>query len=79
MAAELSKIDGRAGHLRERFHTYGVPNGELLKGSPGQWIETLGSFARELGFDTFIFWPDGGPLHQLERFAEEVVPALLRR
>jgi alkanesulfonate monooxygenase SsuD/methylene tetrahydromethanopterin reductase-like flavin-dependent oxidoreductase (luciferase family) len=52
--------------------------GDLLNGPPEQWIETLVSFARELGFDTFIFWPDEEPLHQLERFAEEVVPALRR-
>jgi alkanesulfonate monooxygenase SsuD/methylene tetrahydromethanopterin reductase-like flavin-dependent oxidoreductase (luciferase family) len=55
-----------------------MPTGELLKGTPEQWIATLGSFARELGFDTFIFWPDKEPLHQLERFAGEVVPALRR-
>ncbi len=55
-----------------------TPTGDLLKGPPEQWIETLGRFARELGFDTFIFWPDEEPLHQLERFAEEVVPALRR-
>ena len=55
-----------------------TPTRDLLKGSPEQWIETLASFARELGFDTFIFWPEEEPLDQLERFAEEVVPALRR-
>jgi alkanesulfonate monooxygenase SsuD/methylene tetrahydromethanopterin reductase-like flavin-dependent oxidoreductase (luciferase family) len=55
-----------------------TPTGDLLKGPPEQWIATLESFARELGFDTFIFWPDDEPLHQLERFAEEVAPALRR-
>nr|MDQ3822779.1 LLM class flavin-dependent oxidoreductase [Actinomycetota bacterium] len=53
-------------------------SGDLLKGPPEQWIETLARFAHELGFDTFVFWPDEEPLHQLERFAEEVVPALRR-
>ncbi len=52
--------------------------GELLKGPPDQWIETLASFADELGFDTFIFWPEEEPLDQLERFAEEIIPALRR-
>ena len=55
-----------------------TPTRDLLKGSPEQWVETLASFARELGFDTFIFWPEEEPLDQLERFAEEVVPALRR-
>ena len=40
------------------------------------WVETLGGFALELGFDTFVFWPNDEPLDQLQRFAEEVVPAL---
>lgn len=48
----------------------------LLDGPPGHWIETLTGFAAELGFDTFVFWPDEEPLVQLERFAREVVPAL---
>jgi alkanesulfonate monooxygenase SsuD/methylene tetrahydromethanopterin reductase-like flavin-dependent oxidoreductase (luciferase family) len=52
------------------------PTNALLDGSPEHWVETLTRFAEELGFDTFVFWPDEEPLLQLERFAEEVVPAL---
>ena len=55
--------------------TDGTRNG-LLKGPPEHWVETLTEFASELGFDTFVFWPDDGPLEQLQRFAEQVVPAL---
>jgi hypothetical protein len=52
---------------------------DLLKGPPEHWSETLSGFALELGFDTFVFWPgEEQPLAQLERFAEEVVPALRR-
>ena len=49
---------------------------ELLVGPPEHWIETLTSFARDLGFDTFVFWPSGEPEEQLERFATEVAPPL---
>ncbi len=48
----------------------------LVTGPPRHWIETLTGFATELGFDTFVFWPDEEPLRQVERFATEVVPAL---
>jgi alkanesulfonate monooxygenase SsuD/methylene tetrahydromethanopterin reductase-like flavin-dependent oxidoreductase (luciferase family) len=48
----------------------------LLEGPPEHWVETLTGFAVELGFDTFVFWPADEPLEQLERFAQEVVPAL---
>jgi alkanesulfonate monooxygenase SsuD/methylene tetrahydromethanopterin reductase-like flavin-dependent oxidoreductase (luciferase family) len=51
---------------------------DLLNGPPEHWIETLRRFALELGFDTFVFWPEDEPLAQLERFAEEVVPAVRR-
>jgi alkanesulfonate monooxygenase SsuD/methylene tetrahydromethanopterin reductase-like flavin-dependent oxidoreductase (luciferase family) len=52
------------------------PTDGLLKGAPEHWVETLGEFAEELGFDTFVFWPDGEPLAQLDRFAQEIVPVL---
>jgi alkanesulfonate monooxygenase SsuD/methylene tetrahydromethanopterin reductase-like flavin-dependent oxidoreductase (luciferase family) len=48
----------------------------LLQGPPEHWIETLSGFARDLGFDTFVFWASGDQLEQVERFACEVVPAL---
>jgi alkanesulfonate monooxygenase SsuD/methylene tetrahydromethanopterin reductase-like flavin-dependent oxidoreductase (luciferase family) len=46
----------------------------LLTGPPVHWIETLSGFAGELGFDTFVFWPEADTAGQLERFAAEVVP-----
>jgi alkanesulfonate monooxygenase SsuD/methylene tetrahydromethanopterin reductase-like flavin-dependent oxidoreductase (luciferase family) len=48
----------------------------LLQGPPEHWIETLGGFARDLGFDTFVFWPGEDHVAQVERFAREVAPAL---
>jgi alkanesulfonate monooxygenase SsuD/methylene tetrahydromethanopterin reductase-like flavin-dependent oxidoreductase (luciferase family) len=47
----------------------------LLHGPPAHWIEALTSFAG-LGFDTFVFWPDGDVLPQIERFAQEVAPGV---
>jgi alkanesulfonate monooxygenase SsuD/methylene tetrahydromethanopterin reductase-like flavin-dependent oxidoreductase (luciferase family) len=52
------------------------PTQGLLQGPPEHWIETLTGFAEELGFDTLIFWPADEPQAQLERFAQEIVPAL---
>jgi alkanesulfonate monooxygenase SsuD/methylene tetrahydromethanopterin reductase-like flavin-dependent oxidoreductase (luciferase family) len=49
---------------------------ELLVGPAEHWLETLTGFARGLGFDTFVFWPNEEPEEQLERFATDVVPAL---
>jgi alkanesulfonate monooxygenase SsuD/methylene tetrahydromethanopterin reductase-like flavin-dependent oxidoreductase (luciferase family) len=52
------------------------PTRGLLDGPPEHWVETLTGFAIELGFDTFVFWPDDDQLDQVERFAQEVVPRL---
>lgn len=41
-----------------------------------EWIETLTSWAVELGFDTFVFWPITDAQDQLRVFADEVVPAV---
>jgi alkanesulfonate monooxygenase SsuD/methylene tetrahydromethanopterin reductase-like flavin-dependent oxidoreductase (luciferase family) len=52
------------------------PASEQLHGPPDHWIETLTSFAVELGFDSFIFWPQDDVLGQIERFAQDVVPGV---
>jgi hypothetical protein len=55
----------------------GAEPGGVLEGPVSLWIETLTSFAVELGFDTFVLWPGGeDPARQLGLFAEEVVPAV---
>jgi alkanesulfonate monooxygenase SsuD/methylene tetrahydromethanopterin reductase-like flavin-dependent oxidoreductase (luciferase family) len=48
---------------------------ERLHGPPEHWVETLADLI-DLGFDTFVLWPDGDVRAQLERFAGEVAPAL---
>ena len=47
-----------------------------LQGPPSLWVETLAGWATEIGFDTFVFWPEADPRGQLERFASDVAPAL---
>jgi alkanesulfonate monooxygenase SsuD/methylene tetrahydromethanopterin reductase-like flavin-dependent oxidoreductase (luciferase family) len=49
---------------------------ELLHGPADHWVETLTGFALELGFDTFVFWPESDPLLQVERFTREVLPGV---
>jgi alkanesulfonate monooxygenase SsuD/methylene tetrahydromethanopterin reductase-like flavin-dependent oxidoreductase (luciferase family) len=53
--------------------TDGATNG-MLQGPVNQWAEELTDLALTYGFDTFIFWGEGEG--QLQRFAEEVVPAV---
>lgn len=45
----------------------------MFNGPPARWVENLTEVAVSYGFDTFIFWGEGGD--QLDRFAQEVVPA----
>ena len=66
--------------VRRVYNVHGTigdgPGQGLVQGPPAQWIEALSGFARELGFDSFVFWPSGDLREQVERFAREVAPAL---
>jgi alkanesulfonate monooxygenase SsuD/methylene tetrahydromethanopterin reductase-like flavin-dependent oxidoreductase (luciferase family) len=53
--------------------TEGASNG-MLQGPVSQWADELTNLAITHRFDTFIFWGEGDG--QLQRFAEEVVPAV---
>ncbi len=53
--------------------TDGMSNG-MLQGPVDQWADELTNLAISYGFDTFIFGGEGAG--QLERFAEEVAPAV---
>lgn len=63
----LYNVMGRIGDAR---------SAAALQGDVAQWVEELTRYALELRFDGFVFWPSEQPLAQLERFAQEVVPAV---
>ncbi len=44
-----------------------------FQGPVDQWVEDITELAVSYAFDTFVFWGDGD--RQLDRFAQEVVPA----
>jgi alkanesulfonate monooxygenase SsuD/methylene tetrahydromethanopterin reductase-like flavin-dependent oxidoreductase (luciferase family) len=84
MSRHIDEAAKRAGRdpsaVRRVYNVSGAitdgPGQGLLQGPPEHWIETLAGFATELGFDTFVFWPGGDQLEQVQRFAREVVPGL---
>ena len=53
--------------------TDGASNG-MLQGPVNQWADELTDLTITYGFDTLIFWGEGEG--QLQRFAEQVVPAV---
>jgi alkanesulfonate monooxygenase SsuD/methylene tetrahydromethanopterin reductase-like flavin-dependent oxidoreductase (luciferase family) len=54
----------------------GEANEGSLNGPASKWTEELSRFALELGMDTFIYWPAGDHVRQVELFASEVAPAV---
>jgi alkanesulfonate monooxygenase SsuD/methylene tetrahydromethanopterin reductase-like flavin-dependent oxidoreductase (luciferase family) len=56
--------------------TLGASEGKF-RGPVTQWVDDLAELAGSYGFDTFIFWGEGDD--QLDRFAQEVVPAARER
>jgi alkanesulfonate monooxygenase SsuD/methylene tetrahydromethanopterin reductase-like flavin-dependent oxidoreductase (luciferase family) len=47
-----------------------------FRGDARQWIDGLAELALQERFDTFIFWPRPATLEQVERFANEIAPAV---
>ena len=50
------------------------PSNGILNGPVDQWVDELSDLATSYSFDTFIFWGEGEG--QLQRFAQEVIPAV---
>ena len=75
----VEKAGREPGEIRRVYNISGNIGEEgegLLEGPVSKWIETLTSFALELGMDTFIYWPSGERERQVELFAGEIVPAV---
>ncbi|MFL1381546.1 MULTISPECIES: LLM class flavin-dependent oxidoreductase [unclassified Nocardiopsis] len=53
--------------------------GQGLVGPVDTWVDTLASWATDLGFDTFVFWPLTDAPGQLKLFTSEIVPAVRDR
>jgi alkanesulfonate monooxygenase SsuD/methylene tetrahydromethanopterin reductase-like flavin-dependent oxidoreductase (luciferase family) len=67
--AQIKRIYNVSGRI-------GGPAERGIGGAAGEWIELLSGFVRDLGFDAIVFWPEGDPVEQVDRFAAEVAPAL---
>jgi alkanesulfonate monooxygenase SsuD/methylene tetrahydromethanopterin reductase-like flavin-dependent oxidoreductase (luciferase family) len=81
---EAARAAGRApADVRRVYNVVGMigprAGGSGLIGDVGSWVDTLTDWAVDLGFDTFIFWPNVAAHSQLAMFADEVVPAVRER
>lgn len=65
------------GVIRDR-NTRGIMSSDSgLDGPADYWIEQLVRLYRQYRQDTFLFWPaEGEPVDQIERFANEIAPAV---
>ena len=89
MRAASSRLDeaaARAGRdprdIRRIYNLTGrITDGEVgdgpLVGPVELWIERLAEWYRDLGIDTFIFWPSDTGTREIERFASEIAPAVV--
>lgn len=85
-ASRLDEAAARAGRdprdIRRIYNLTGrITDGEVgdgpLVGPVEQWVERLTEWYLDLGVDTFIFWPADAETRDVERFAQDVVPAVL--
>jgi alkanesulfonate monooxygenase SsuD/methylene tetrahydromethanopterin reductase-like flavin-dependent oxidoreductase (luciferase family) len=69
--ASIRRIVNRWGSI-----TDGARGDDPLTGPVSHWVETLSSWVEDLRLDSFVFWPSDTGVHDIERFAAEVVPAV---
>jgi alkanesulfonate monooxygenase SsuD/methylene tetrahydromethanopterin reductase-like flavin-dependent oxidoreductase (luciferase family) len=69
--SEIARIYNLSGTITDRGPARG-----LLDGPVEHWLEVLGRFNTELGFNGFLLAPAEPELEQIERFGAEVVPAV---
>ena len=75
-AARAGRDPGEIRRVYNLSGTIGSEGDGLLEGPASKWVEQLSRFALELGMDTFIYWPAGDHVRQIELFAGEIVPAV---
>jgi len=78
---EAAEAAGRdPGQIRRVYNLMGLigggPETEGLSGPVPRWVDELSGYVLEHGVDTFIFWPLRDPVPQLDRFGQEVAPAV---
>jgi hypothetical protein len=49
-------------------------NGDGFGGGAEDWAQALAEWHRRLRLDCYIFWPTLDERHQLDRFANDVIP-----
>ena len=73
----------RPGDLQRLYNVFGTitdgPSRGAFDGPADQWVDTLSELALDGGMDTFVFGPAGDDLSQVQRFLDDVVPAVTDR
>ena len=49
-------------------------DGEGLTGPADYWVETLTTWATEIGIDTFVLWPSIPDEEQIEAWGSDIAP-----
>lgn len=84
MQARIDESASAAGRnpdaIRRIYNVFGTitdgPSNDDFDGPVDQWVDTLTELALDIGMDTFCFGPADDDLAQMQRFAEEVAPAV---
>jgi alkanesulfonate monooxygenase SsuD/methylene tetrahydromethanopterin reductase-like flavin-dependent oxidoreductase (luciferase family) len=71
------RIDGVGGtYDAAGGQAVGSLRGEGLGGDVAEWVDRLAGWATDLGIDSFVFWPEGRSVSQVETFGQVVAPAV---
>src|SRR6266705_2552544 len=78
MSIWIGAIDEREGSEKSNKKPFFLHDKKPFIGSVSHWVDWLTSSYKELGLDTFIFWPsvEGDEENQIRTFAQQIVPKL---
>src|SRR5438445_288063 len=78
IAQVVGAIDEREGSEKSDKKPFFLHDKKPFIGSVSHWVDWLTSSYKELGLDTFIFWPsvEGDEENQVRTFAQQIVPKL---
>ena len=76
IAQVVGAIDEREGSEKSDKKPFFLHDKKPFIGSVSHWVDWLTSSYKELGLDTFIFWPsvEGDEENQVRTFAQQIVP-----
>ncbi|MER7357962.1 LLM class flavin-dependent oxidoreductase [Nonomuraea dietziae] len=73
--SDITRIAQLVGHITDAPGEVVLKGETPIRATAAQWAEVIAHLAGDVGFDSFVYWPESADAAQLTAWAREVVPA----